>query len=101
MEIVKTESPKRVKLIDLADNWQAVVISLDADYLQMTIYGTDSNSAEVQLVAPFLFDSGASRSEVFENIDKLKDFASSVIISQMASIDPHFDTENFKPENPQ
>jgi hypothetical protein len=95
LKIIKNR-PLRVKLIDLPDEAQAVAHIRDEKYMQMTIYGYDSKEQPVQFVAPFAFNSEASRDEAFNNEEKLRDFANAVFITQMANIDPELNTENFK-----
>lgn len=91
--------PKRVKLINLPDSAQAVVHVRDETHMEMTIYGYNSDKQPVQLIAPFSFESKKSRDDVFYRQDgKLKEFAKSVFLAQMAVIDPKLNLDNFKTE---
>lgn len=96
MEVVKDEKSYRVKLLNLADYVQAQWHVRDEKYLEIKLYGFDSKGGEVQLVAPFTFESEEKRNEVFNDDVKLTDFANAVFVTQMATIDPQLNTNNFK-----
>jgi hypothetical protein len=98
MEIVKDAAPTgyRVKLINLADYAQAVWHVRDETYLELKLYGFNSQNEPVQFVAPFAFENEGKRNEVFQDDAKLIDFANAVFVTQMATIDPDLNTEKFK-----
>jgi hypothetical protein len=93
---VNREKSNRVKLLNLADFAQAVWHKRGENYLELKLYGFDSQDKEVQFVAPFTFDSEEARDETFSNDEKLTDFANAVFVTQMLNIDPELDTQNFK-----
>ena len=99
MEIVKDEKSYRVKLLNLADYAQAVWHVRDEKYLELKLYGFDSRGEAVQFVAPFAFESEDKRNEVFQDDVKLIDFANAVFVTQMATIDPDLNTNNFKTQD--
>lgn len=86
----------RVKLLDLPDFAQAVWHVRDDKYLELKLFGFNSDGDEVQLVAPFAFESEQIRDEVYQDTEKLTNFAKAVFVTQMANIDPQLDTINFK-----
>jgi hypothetical protein len=97
MEVVKQlKRSYRVKLIDLADDAQAIWHVRDDKYLELKIFGFNSKDEPVQFVAPFSFESEEKRNETYENTEKLTDFANAVFVTQMANIDPELNTDNFK-----
>ena len=103
MEVVKDEiiqlpreKYRRVRLLDLPDYAQAVWHVRDEKYLELKLYGFDSKGEAVQFVAPFAFETEEKRNEVFADDVKLTDFANAVFVTQMATIDPDLNTNNFK-----
>ena len=96
MKVVKDDKSYRVKLLNLADYAQAVWHVRDEKYLELKLYGFDSKGEAVQFVAPFAFETEEKRNEVFQDDVKLTDFANAVFVTQMATIDPDLNTNNFK-----
>lgn len=96
MKVVKDEKSYRVKLLNLADYAQAVWHVRDEKYLELKLYGFDSKGEAVQFVAPFAFESEEKRNEIFQDDVKLTDFANAVFVTQMATIDPELNINNFK-----
>lgn len=92
----KVKRSYRVKLIDLADDAQAIWHVRDDKYLELKIFGFNSKDEPVQFVAPFTFESEEKRDETYNNTEKLTDFAKAVFVTQMANIDPELNTDNFK-----
>ena len=90
------QRPRRVKLLDLPDSAQAVAHTRDEEYLQINVYGYDSENKPVQFVAPFAFSGSEARDKAFADDVKLADFAKAVFVTQMANIDPNLDTKNFQ-----
>lgn len=99
MKVVKYDKSYRVKLLNLADYAQAVWHVRDEKYLELKLYGFDSKGEAVQFVAPFAFETEEKRNEVFADDVKLTDFANAVFITQMATIDPDLNTNNFKTQD--
>lgn len=97
--VLPPEKSFRAKLIELPDYAQALVYKKDTTDLTMTIFSHDSNNRPIELIAPFAFESEESRNLVFEQNERLRDFACSVIVAQMPGIDPAFNIENFNQSN--
>lgn len=90
------EKIHRVKLINLEDLAQAVWSIREETLAELRIYLFDSEGGQVQLLAPFHFPDQETRGKVFENDEKLTEFANAVIVAQMAKIDPNLNTDKFK-----
>jgi hypothetical protein len=90
------EKIHRVKLLNLEDLAQAVYSLMGAKQLELKIFLFDSEGGQVQLFAPFQFETTKTRNIVFADDEKLINFANAVIVSQMANIDPELNTDKFK-----
>ncbi len=86
----------RVKLINLEDFTQAVWHKENENEMFARVHLFDSKNKEVNLFAPFMFESRETRDAVFANDEKLTEFANAVIVAQMAKIDPNLNTDKFK-----
>lgn len=92
----KPKIEKRVKLFDLEDGTQ-VVIEKTADtdnepIVKMKVYTVLKGDLLISFEVPLFCETTAKQNFLFNNDEKLKDFAIGVYNSQMSQLDKNFKT---------
>jgi len=85
---------KRVKLFELADGAQVIVLrEIDIDkqsIIKLKIYSEIEDKGFVAFEVPLVSETFKASGVLFKNTQKLKDFAIGVYNNQMKLIDPNF-----------
>jgi len=92
----KVKIEKRVKLFDLEDGTQIVAtkeVDTDAEpIVKMKIYTALKGDLLISFEVPLMCETTEKQNVLFNNDEKLKDFAIGVYNSQMSQLDKNFKT---------